>query len=460
MTPHGRATAGPIAVVGLVGGVAYGADADHALGSAGVVIGSRRHLDQVTLDDRAEQVELAGPLDAVLDKIAARTEAGVAVCVLASGDPGFFGIVRVLGERFGPSALTVHPAPSSISLAFARLGRSWDDATIVSVHGRPVAPALPIIAQSAKTAVLTSPDNPPEALGTALLAAAATERTVAVVSRLGEPGEAITHTDLAGLADGTFDPLSVVILLAAEPPADGGPTGPTLARAEGPLGAAVSRSEGPLGPVSRSEGPLGPVSRSEGPLGPGGWGLPESSFDHRDAMITKAEVRAVVLGKLALPATGVLWDVGAGSGSVAVECARLAPGLEVIAVERDADQVARIEANAATHGVNIRVVEGTAPQAMAALPDPDRVFIGGGGIDVLDAALARLLPGGVVVATYALLARAVDAERRLGNLVQISVARGVPTGDLGIRLDAHNPVFVVFTQPRRAQDGPTAGAPL
>ena len=111
-------------------------------------------------------------------------------------------------------------------------------------------------------------------------------------------------------------------------------------------------------------------------------------------MITKAEVRAVALGKLALPLTGVLWDVGAGSGSIAVECARLRPALRVIAVEQNAEDAARITANAQRHGATVEVVCGTAPRHLATLPDPDRVFVGGGGLDVLDAALTRLRPGG------------------------------------------------------------------
>jgi precorrin-6Y C5,15-methyltransferase (decarboxylating) len=161
-------------------------------------------------------------------------------------------------------------------------------------------------------------------------------------------------------------------------------------------------------------------------------------------MITKAEVRAIALGKLALPSRGVLWDVGAGSGSVAVECARLQPGLRVIAVERNPDDAARIDANARAHGVGVEVINGAAPAALEDLPDPDRVFVGGGGLDVLDAALHRLRPDGTVVATYALMDRAVQAQKRLGNLVQVAVSRGVEVSDLGMRLAAENPVFLCW----------------
>jgi precorrin-6Y C5,15-methyltransferase (decarboxylating) len=354
---------------------------------ADLVVGGRRHLDGVP----GRHLVIGGDLGPVLDAIAA--EAG-RVCVLASGDPGFFGIVRALAERFGSDALDVRPAPSSISLAFARLGLPWDDAVVVSAHGRPLRAAARRAAAAAKAAVLTSPESPPEALGKELLVLGGRHRRAVVCSQLGAAQEAVTETDLAGLAAGTWDPVSVVVLL------DAVETAPVLA-----------------------------------------WGAPEHEFAHRDGMITKSEVRAVALGKLGLPPAGVLWDVGAGSGSVAVECARLSPGLRVFAVDRE---VERLQANVRTHGVRIDVVEGEAPAVLADLPDPDRAFVGGGGLDVLDAVLARLVPGGRVVAAFAALDRAAAAAQRLGHLVQVGVSRGAVLPDGGIRLAAENPVFVAW----------------
>jgi precorrin-6Y C5,15-methyltransferase (decarboxylating) len=359
---------------------------------ADLVVGGRRHLE----GRAGRQLALDGDLDRVLDAIAA--EPG-RVCVLASGDPGFFGIVRALAERFGPDALDVTPAPSSVSLAFARLGLPWDDATVVSAHARPLEEAARRAARAPKAAVLTSPDSPPEALGRALLALRAPHRRAAVCSRLGTPDERVATVDLPGLAAGTWDPVSVVVLVDGA----GVAAEPTLA-----------------------------------------WGLPESAFDHRDAMVTKAEVRAVALGKLALPPTGVLWDVGAGSGSVAVECARLCPGLRVMAVERDGDQAERVRLNARSHRVAVEVVEAAAPAALGQLPDADRAFVGGGGLDALDAVLARLRPGGRVVATLAALDRAAAAFDRLGHLVEVGVSRGRALPGGGVRLAAENPVFVAW----------------
>jgi precorrin-6Y C5,15-methyltransferase (decarboxylating) len=174
------------------------------------------------------------------------------------------------------------------------------------------------------------------------------------------------------------------------------------------------------------------------------WGRPEATFAHRAGMITKSEVRACALGKLELPARGVLWDVGAGSGSVAIECALLSPALQVFAIEEQADDAARIAANARRLGAAVTVVEGRAPRAFEGLPDPDRVFVGGGGLDVLDAVIGRLRTNGVVVATYAAMDRAAAAAARLGQLVQIAASRGQELTGGGWRLEAANPVFVVW----------------
>lgn len=393
-----------IDVVGLHGGQWFGREAEAALHAADVLVGHARQLIVLPADLPGEPVELWGDLDAVLGFAAERRAAGQRVCVLAAGDPGFFGLVRLAVARLGAEAVRVLPAPSSVALAFARVRSNWDDAVVASAHGRPLPEAVATVLRHPKVAVLVSRDQPPEALGKALVAAGCGPRLVAVCARLGEPEEDVVETDLPGLAAGTFDPLSVVVLRAPE---------------------AVDRDSG--------------MGLS--------WGLPDDTFTHRASMVTKAEVRAVALGKLDLPPAGVLWDVGAGSGSVAVECARLSPGLRVFAVERRADDADRIRTNARTAGVHaaIDVVQGEAPAALADLPDPDRVFVGGGGLPVLDAALARLRPGGTVVATYAVLSTAVDAAARLGNVVQLQVSRGVPVGaDARLRLAAENPVFVAW----------------
>jgi precorrin-6Y C5,15-methyltransferase (decarboxylating) len=390
---------GEVSLVGLHGGAWFGAAAWRALQSATVLVGAPRHLAALPPDLTAERVALAGPVDRVLDDVVRRRDLGEKVCVVVSGDPGFFGLARLARARLQPAGLIVHPAPSAVALACGRVGLPWDDAVVVSAHGRPLAPAVEAVGGDPKVAVLCSPENPPQALGRALVAAGCGARDVVVAARLGEPGEVVWTGDVDGLAAGLFDGLSVVICVAPGPAPSGGPTWV--------------------------------------------WGRPDECYLHRRGLITKAEVRAVALGKLRLPAAGVLWDVGAGSGSVAAECARLAPGLRVFAIERRADGVDQLRANLS--GTAAVVVHGEAPGALTALPDPDRAFVGGGGLDVLEGVLARLRPGGTVVATYAALDRAAAAAARLGHLVQVAVSRGVPVGEAGvIRLAAENPVFVCW----------------
>ncbi|MEM7338802.1 MAG: precorrin-6y C5,15-methyltransferase (decarboxylating) subunit CbiE [Actinomycetota bacterium] len=398
----------PVAVVGLHGGHWFGACARRAVADADVLVGAARQHDALAsvwgADPlRAERVELFGPLDEVIDLIAERRAAGNRVTMLASGDPGFFGIERLLVGRFG-DAVEVHPAPSSVALAFARAKVHWDDAAVVSVHGRSLERALPYILAAPKVAVLVSASTPPQAVGAALIDAGATHRHAVVCSRLGEADEMITRVDLDGLANGTFDPLSVLVLTSDTQP---------LA-----TNAIVA------------------------------WGQPVSAYRHRAGMITKPEIRAAALSKLDLFGAAVMWDVGAASGSVAIEAARLAPGCRVYAIERNADDCERIRAN--TSRVAVSVIEGAAPAAFDDLPDPDRVFVGGGGIDVLEAAYRRLRPSGVIAATFATLGSATAAADHLGSageMVQMSVNRAVPIGPDGqLRLEAENPVFLVWGQ--------------
>jgi precorrin-6Y C5,15-methyltransferase (decarboxylating) len=384
--PEGR-----IAVVGMGDGVSAGAV--EAAREADLVVGAERHLRGLSVPGVVLDGDLPGVLQTIEDQPGR-------VCVLASGDPGFFGIVRVLADRFGPDALDVRPAPSAVSMAFARLGLPWDDAVVVSAHGRPLADAARRAAAAPKSAVLTSPDAPPQALARELLQLGA-ERQAAVCSRLGERDEVVARVDLPGMAAQAWDPCSVVVLLM--PHADPLPAQKTLA-----------------------------------------WGRPEDEFAYRCGMVTKAEVRAVVIGKLAVPPAGVLWDVGAGSGSIGIECAALAPALRVLAVERDRESCERILENAGRHRVAVEVVAGEATAALSTLPDPDRAVVGGGGLDVLDAVLARLRPGGRVVATYAALDRAAAAYDRLGQLCQVSISRADRLPDGGVRLTAANPVFVAW----------------
>ena len=377
-----------------------GPEAAAALAAASLVVGAARHLDAAEIPDQAERLELKR-LDDALDAIVASASSG-RVAVLASGDPGFFGIVRALRARgIRPAVL---PALSSVALAFARLGQAWDDALVVSAHGRDPRRALAAALAHPKVAILTTPGTAHE-IGAELLAAG---RKVHIAECLGTPTERVT--DLSAEPYRAFAEPNVVISVDPRTP-EAGPR--WLA---GHAGA------------------------------PDRWALPEDEFEHRDSMITKAEVRALVLARLG-PAPGrTIWDVGAGSGSVAVECARF--GAYVIAVEADAAQCARIRQNATQHGVYLRVHQARAPEALAGLPPADAVFLGGGDRAVLEAAVRAGNPGRVVV-TLAAVQRVGETSDLLTGLgyrpagVQLQASRLAPLPNGALRLAAENPVFVL-----------------
>jgi len=206
----------PIAIVGLIGGQWFGRAAEDVLRGADVLLGHARQYALLDPTIPGERVELWGDLGAVLDRAVAERDAGRRPCILADGDPGLHGMVGFAAARLGSGALAVHPAPSSIALAFARVGTTWDDAEVVSLRRRTPEEAAADVLAHPKVAVLMSRAHTPEALGRALAAAghAADGREVTVCARMGEPDEKIVRTDVAGLAEGTFDPFAVVVVRA------------------------------------------------------------------------------------------------------------------------------------------------------------------------------------------------------------------------------------------------------
>jgi precorrin-6Y C5,15-methyltransferase (decarboxylating) len=379
---------------------------------AELVVGGRRHLDAVRLPGGVERVVL-GALAPALDTIAEYVEKDRRVVVLASGDPGFFGIVRALAERFGAERLEVRPGVSSVASAFARAGLTWDDAVVVSAHGRDLRTAVNVCRARPKVAVLTGPGAGPAELGAALARKDGT-RVLVVASALGSAAERVERVTPAEAAVRDWG-TSVSVVLCLDPAR-------TLGGVRTVAGAGV---------------------------GPAAWALDEGEFAHRDSMITKFEVRALALARLGPRLGDLVWDVGAGSGSVAVECARL--GAAVTAVEKTRDGVERIRANAAAHGVDVQVVHGAAPTVLSDLDDPDAVFVGGGGreLPAIVTACARRARRAVVVAMAAL--DRVPATREAltgagfdcdGVLLHSSRLAPLP-GDV-TRLASTNPVFLLW----------------
>ena len=367
---------GRIELIGISGPALTGDQTCLLRGCLAVAV-SRRHRPLVE-GLCARLIEIT-PLASMLDQVEEALASGN-VAVLASGDPLFFGIGRSLIERFGPERIKVHPTVSSVQLACARFRLPWDDLALVSLHGRTEPDIAGRVLRHDRVLLLTGGGNSPDTVAAALLATLGEfedrERIqairVRVAENLGLADERLFAGSLAETAGRSFAPLN--LMLVEQPPI----------------------------------------------LRPFRFGLTEDEIVHSRGLITKDEVRAATLHRLRLPAAGVLWDIGGGSGSVSLEAARLCPGLRIRTVEKHPEGQANIRANIRRFGAyTIRLIAGEAPEALAGLPDPDRVFIGGSGRRleaILDAVAARLTPGGRIVVNAVLPETETTTIRRLGEL--------------------------------------------
>ncbi|MFI8868461.1 precorrin-6y C5,15-methyltransferase (decarboxylating) subunit CbiE [Streptomyces sp. NPDC053707] len=384
----------PVSAVSVVG---IGADgwpglpesARAVLRDAEVLIGGERQLGLLPPDCGGLRVPWPSPLrPAVRGLLAAH--AGSRTAVLASGDPMFYGIGRALTEELGAGALRVLPHPSSVSYACARLGWPVEDTGTVTLVGRPTARLAAALHDGRRLLVLSADATTPAAVAALLRERGFGPSRMRVLEQLGSPAEDCLDGTAGTWEHPPGDPLNVIAVDCRSTP-----------------------------DALR----LGAVP-----------GLPDEAYEH-DGQLTKRHVRAATLGVLA-PAPGeLLWDIGGGSGSIAAEWMRTHPSCRAVTVERDPVRAARIARNADRLGVpGLRVVTGRAPDALAALPVPDAVFIGGGltAPGLLDACWDALPPGGRLVAnTVTMESEALLAEwyRRLGgDLVRLAVARAVPVG--------------------------------
>lgn len=359
-----------------------------ALDDAGVVIGGKRQLDLLPDDVRAERVAWPSPLrPAVRTLVDEYADRGLVV--LASGDPMLHGIGRTLVEELGAEGVQVLAHPSSVSLACARMGWPIESTPVVSTLTSPVASVLRHAGDGSRFLVLSRDATTPSAVADLLCAQGFGDSRLTVLGQLGAPEEsrlATTAADVIAQADA----VPALNVLAVEC--------------------------------------VGPRAQGETP------GLPDDSYDS-DGQLTKREVRAVTLAALAPRPGELLWDVGGGSGSIAIEWLRAHPATRAITVEQDPTRAARIAGNAARLGVpSLRVVTGSAPAALADLPAPDVVFIGGGltAEGLFDACWAALPLGGRLVANAVTLeSQALVVQLRAehgGELVKVDVARSAPVG--------------------------------
>lgn len=390
-----------IAVVGITdaGPASLAPAARAAVERAALLCGGERHLAFFPAHSGERFVVRAN----LAELVARLREFTQPAAILASGDPCCFGVGPILVDRLGGDRVTIYPNVGSMQTAFARLGLAWQDAALLSAHGRPLEAILPAALAAPLAAILTDERNTPAAIAQALLDAGDTAATVDVFEHLDGDAERHVAGSPAAIAKASFAALNVVIVRRAAP--------------------------------------------RPWPLG-----LPEDAFEHRRGLITKAEVRAVSLAKLRLHDHAVVWDVGAGCGSVSIEAAALARRGRVFAIERDAEQLALLRANQRRWAAgNVTPVEGPAPAALLELPDPNAVFVGGSGgalKEILRVCMERLRAGGRLVANFATLERtteAVELAKRAGwlaEVVQVGIARGAGIANL-TRLTALNPVFVV-----------------
>ncbi|OBQ75442.1 bifunctional cobalt-precorrin-7 (C(5))-methyltransferase/cobalt-precorrin-6B (C(15))-methyltransferase [Mesorhizobium erdmanii] len=376
--------------IGEDGLAGLGDQAKQRIAEAEFIFGGKRHLALVAPFAKGKPCPWPIPFDAGMGDVLAL--AGNKVCVLASGDPFFHGVGATLARKVEPQAMHVIPAPSAISLAAARLGWALQDIETVSLHGRPLDLIRPLLQPNARILALTSDAKAPSAIARLLTELDFGASQLTILEALGGPNEKqrMARADAFDLEN--VNPLNVLA----------------------------------IGIDSAPQARVLPLTV----------GLADHLFEH-DGQITKREIRAVTLSSLAPRRGELLWDIGAGSGSIAVEWMLAHPLMRAIAIEADPDRAARIGRNAAACGVpGLVVIEGSAPKALAKLKTPDAIFIGGGGSDagVLSAAIKALRTGGRLVVnavTLEMEALLLAQHTKLGgDLTRMNISRASPVGSM------------------------------
>jgi precorrin-6Y C5,15-methyltransferase (decarboxylating) len=379
-----------------------------AVASAQWLVGGERQLAFFP-QFRGEMIVVKDGLSPVLDRIGELAGENN-ICVLASGDPLFFGIGSLLIKKLGAEHLAFLPQPTSVQWAFARIGMKWDDAAVISLHGRSREGFLTRLKRHSKVAVLTDPENSPARLGAHMVEHGETAWDAWVCENICAPQERIRRFTIHELANCTdVENLNVLALIRSDPAWRPPPTIPFLH---------------------------------------------EDAFAKRmpkKGLITKREVRLLSLAALGIRPDSIVWDIGAGSGSVGIEAALLAPLGRVYAVEVDPEGIEICHENVRAHGVdNISVVAGRAPEALAGVEAPDAVFIGGskGSMrEIIDFSFACLKVGGRLVVNAITLENAAEAYQAFRNLglvpevTLLQVSRAEPLARY-MRYEAMNPIQI------------------
>lgn len=382
--------------------------------SADLILGSESTLNWVR-DVKAERLAIGANLQEVVGKLESNLGKKRMV-IVASGDPLFFGVARYLCDKLGKEHFEVLPHVSSMQLAFARVKESWEEAFLTNLATHSLDSVLDRIRIAEIVGLFTSEEEDPPNIARQMLVRGLDYFRAYVCENLGGPDERVTQGELSDIAEMEFSPLNVMILKRK-------PGRPDQQRHASRFRRFANPDEVFVQAKPRGE------------------------------LITQAEVRALALAEMDVQPASVVWDIGAGSGSVAIEAAQLAPLGMVYAIEKDLADYHLIVANAQTFGVhNLQAIHGTAPGIFAELPAPDAVFIGGIGSEVaklVDAAYRALRPGGrmvVNVASLESLNTTYAAMKATGGRVQallVNVARGTEQLET-LRFEAVNPTFLLW----------------
>jgi precorrin-6B C5,15-methyltransferase / cobalt-precorrin-6B C5,C15-methyltransferase len=411
----------PIIGIGNDGAAGLAGRSRELLAHADLILGSDSALNLLP-EFKSRHVHIGADLHDIIETI--KNGLGKKkMVVIATGDPLFYGVARFLCDRIGKDHFEVVPHVSSMQLAFARVKESWEEAYLTDLGNRPIDEVLDRIRIAETVGMFTSESHGPPEIARELMARGIDYFRAFVCENLGGPDERVTQGELSDIAVMQFDPLNVVILRRK-------PNRPDAPRADRKLMR---------------------------------FGNPDEVFAQsrpKSGLITQAEVRALALAQMDLQPGMVVWDVGAGSGSVAIESAQLvAPGF-VYAIEQEAPDYHLIVANMDTFGVkNVKPVFGMAPAVFHGLPNPDAIFVGGNGGEVarlLEASFAALRPAGrlvVNVGTIEMFSAVYAAMKALGPGVQIhlvNISRGVEQLE-ALRFEAVNPTFLLTL--RKPADG-------
>jgi precorrin-6B C5,15-methyltransferase / cobalt-precorrin-6B C5,C15-methyltransferase len=357
------------------------------LAQAQLIVGGARHL-ALAGSLAAKTMTWPSPISAAIPEILARR--GSPVCVLASGDPFFYGVGTLLSAHARPEEMQCLPAPSAFSLAAARLQWSLQDCRLISLHGREFERIIPVLQPSAKILCLSWDETTPPRLAKLLCDKGLGPSRIVVMEAMGGPRERLRESAAQNFGVEEIDPLNLVAIEIAATP--------------------------------------------ESQILPAASGLSDCWFE-TDGQLTKREVRAVALSSLAPRRGELLWDVGAGSGSIAIEWLLCDPANRAIAIEARADRASRIARNALSLGVpELEIITGTAPEAFTNLPQPQAIFIGGGACDphLLDKAYAALPEGGRLVVNAVTIETEAELIARFkaqgGDLVRLEIAHADPLG--------------------------------